>query len=285
MGRTWDFTNNSTCGAGGHADWVLHNSKGCDTLATWCTCSVASVHVWLCAAPGTACSPPDSSVHGILQARILQQVTPLCSSGSFRPRVPTCVSCTAGAFFTTEPAGKPLCTHHQANYTKDSWELDWCSSFSRPDNVTSEHAETIQKTLTKQPLNYYWKQKLHLSICYYNWPLCKSVLPRLWPFNFSLAPKLWERKQSPGSCPLFYLGFVVFLKKLCMILKFHWQLEFAVKNILTKRKHCSFKSVALSWKKAICSELCLYFLFYWFLLRTSREQKGFSSFLNIFSFI
>lgn len=73
----------------------------------------------------TLCSPRDCmacqtlSVHGILQARILQQVTMLCSSGSSSPtQVHTCVSCTAGAFVTTEPAGKPLCTHHQANYTK-----------------------------------------------------------------------------------------------------------------------------------------------------------------------
>ena len=32
------------------------------------------------------CSPPDSSVHGILQARILELITVPFSKGSYRPR-------------------------------------------------------------------------------------------------------------------------------------------------------------------------------------------------------
>ena len=38
------------------------------------------------------CSPPDSSVHGTLQARILDWVAVLSSRDSFRPRDQTCVS-------------------------------------------------------------------------------------------------------------------------------------------------------------------------------------------------
>ena len=54
-------------------------------------------------------SLPGSSVHGILQARILEWVAMLSSRGSARPRDPTfasCNSCTAGGFFTAEPPGK-----------------------------------------------------------------------------------------------------------------------------------------------------------------------------------
>ena len=48
----------------------------------------------------TDCSPPGSSVHGILQARILEWVAmPFCR-GSSQPRDQTQVSCTAGKFFT-----------------------------------------------------------------------------------------------------------------------------------------------------------------------------------------
>ena len=54
------------------------------------------------------CSPPDSSVHGILQARILEWVAISFSRGSSRPRDRTWVSYIAGGFFTTEPLGKPL---------------------------------------------------------------------------------------------------------------------------------------------------------------------------------
>ena len=53
------------------------------------------------------CSPPDSSVHGILQARILEWVAIPSSRGPSQPRDRTCMSCFAGGFFTTEPQGKP----------------------------------------------------------------------------------------------------------------------------------------------------------------------------------
>ena len=50
------------------------------------------------------CSPPGSSVHGILQARKLEWVIIPCSRGSSWPRKWThlsYVSCIAGGFFTT----------------------------------------------------------------------------------------------------------------------------------------------------------------------------------------
>ena len=56
------------------------------------------------------CSPPGSSVHGILQARILERVATPSSRGSFWPRDGTRVpynSCTAGRLCITEPPGKP----------------------------------------------------------------------------------------------------------------------------------------------------------------------------------
>ena len=49
----------------------------------------------------TDCSPPGSSVHGILQARILEWVAIPFSSGSSQPRNQTGVSCIAGGFFAS----------------------------------------------------------------------------------------------------------------------------------------------------------------------------------------
>ena len=46
------------------------------------------------------CSPPGSSVHGILQARILEWVAIPFSRGFSWPRAPNQVSCIAGRFFT-----------------------------------------------------------------------------------------------------------------------------------------------------------------------------------------
>ena len=45
------------------------------------------------------CSPPSSSVHGILQARILEWVAISFSRGSSQPRDQTQVSCIAGRHF------------------------------------------------------------------------------------------------------------------------------------------------------------------------------------------
>ena len=60
------------------------------------------------------CSLPGSTVHGILQARILEWVAMPSSRASFTFRDWTCVSCIAGGFFTTEPSGKSL----KAEYNK-----------------------------------------------------------------------------------------------------------------------------------------------------------------------
>ena len=49
----------------------------------------------------TLCNPMDCTVHGILQARILEWVAYPFSSGSSRPRDRTGVSCIAGGFFTS----------------------------------------------------------------------------------------------------------------------------------------------------------------------------------------
>ena len=55
------------------------------------------------------CSPPGSSVHGILQARTLEWVATPSSRGSSQPRDQTRASyssCIAGGFFTREPLGE-----------------------------------------------------------------------------------------------------------------------------------------------------------------------------------
>ena len=54
------------------------------------------------------CSPPGSSVHGIIQARTLEWVGVSFSRGSSPPRDQTHISCLAGRFFTTESPGKPI---------------------------------------------------------------------------------------------------------------------------------------------------------------------------------
>ena len=55
------------------------------------------------------CSPPGSSVHGILQARILELGAVPSPRGSSQPRAPTrAPPALAGGFFTTAPSRKPF---------------------------------------------------------------------------------------------------------------------------------------------------------------------------------
>ena len=55
-----------------------------------CVCSVAQPCLTFC--NPTDCSPPGSSVHGIFQASILEQVAIAFSRVSAQPRDPTCIS-------------------------------------------------------------------------------------------------------------------------------------------------------------------------------------------------
>ena len=77
----WDFPGKST-GVGCHCLlWLV--SQLCPTL-----CDTMD------------CSPPSSSVHGVLQTRILERVANPFSRVSSRLRGQTPVSCIAGRFFT-----------------------------------------------------------------------------------------------------------------------------------------------------------------------------------------
>ena len=70
-----------------------------------CCCLVTKLCPTLC--NPMSCSPLDSSVHGISQARILKRVAIFLSRGSSRTRDQTWVSCLTGRFFTTESPGRP----------------------------------------------------------------------------------------------------------------------------------------------------------------------------------
>ena len=68
-------------------------------------------------------SPPGSSAHGILQARILEWVSMLSPRGSSQPRDRThvyCVSCIGRQFLLLEPPGKPLPCSAQFNSVAQS---------------------------------------------------------------------------------------------------------------------------------------------------------------------
>ena len=81
-----------------------------------CVCVCVCVRACVCVLVTQSCltlcnhmvsSPPGSSVHGILQTRILAWVAIPFSRGSFPPRDRTRVSCLAGRFFTIWATREP----------------------------------------------------------------------------------------------------------------------------------------------------------------------------------
>ena len=80
---------------------------GTTKLVCVCVCVCARAHVRMLSSSVMSdscdpidCSLPDSSVHGILQARTLEWVAIPFSRGSSWPRDQTWFSCIAGRFFT-----------------------------------------------------------------------------------------------------------------------------------------------------------------------------------------
>ena len=87
------------------------------------------------------CNPPGCSVHGILQARILEWVPILFSRGSSWPRDQTPVSCIAGGFFTVWATRKaPLYNNSQLNFF---YETCW-PGFCFPDQTLMDRILSLQ---------------------------------------------------------------------------------------------------------------------------------------------
>ena len=70
------------------------------------------------------CNPPGTSVHGILQARILEWVALPSCRGSFQPRVPSRSPALQADSLGYEPPGKPIYIQ-----TKITWSSFWFSLF------------------------------------------------------------------------------------------------------------------------------------------------------------
>ena len=92
------------------------------------------------------CSPPDSSIHGILQARLLWWVAISSSKESSDPGIEPMTLTSpalAGGFFTTEPPGKPILTvnYFYSAFKKLSLEKtcwSWWSGEGRGNHLVRE---------------------------------------------------------------------------------------------------------------------------------------------------
>ena len=108
------------------------------------------------------CSPPGYSVHGILQARILEWVAISFSRGSFQPRDWTCVSCT----------GRCILYHWATGEAPQSLML-------LPTECLASLLDSLQMGA---PLFY-------IDIC----PRASSTVPETWPFLGMYLLHKWKQ--------------------------------------------------------------------------------------------
>ena len=148
--------------------WCLH---------AVCLCGESLSRVWLC--DHVDCSPPGSSVHGMLQARILEWVAMPSSRGPSQLRGHTQVSCIAGEFFTV---WAPRECEFVANWcTRLSFVQRWTKH--RSEEIADEDRDTRQR---------WWEQELQYS--QKMWEIAdedRDARQRWWEQGLQYSQKMW----------------------------------------------------------------------------------------------
>ena len=160
------------------------------------------------------CSPPSSSVHGILarthvQGRILHQVAISSSRGSFRPRDQTLYTASpalTGEFFTWATWEANLTTNalnkaaRHLKYKAESWDW-WC-----PGSVSCQGlagVEGVWQGLQKEEERYYWWTGLVLRdrvIQIEGWGKCDAM--QFTGQTYFFLAQGFECCVSVPTCPL-----------------------------------------------------------------------------------
>ena len=106
-------------------------------------------------------SPPGSSVHGVLQARVLEWVAISFSRGSSWPRDWTWVSCIAGRFFTIW-ATRKMCIKY-ITVTRSNTNMSYFYYMYK--EILSNHTANSQRT--EIPTNTFYTQSTKHTARYF----------------------------------------------------------------------------------------------------------------------
>ena len=159
------------------------------------------------------CSPPDSSVHGILQPRILEWVAISFTRGSSWPRDWTwvsCISCTGRQILTTVPPGKPMRMYIYVCVSVCETESESCPVVS--DSLQLHRLQSIELSRPE-----YWMGSLSLlqgifptqgsysGLSHYRQILCQlshKGSPRIleWVAHPFSSGSSWPRNWTRVSC-------------------------------------------------------------------------------------
>ena len=146
------------------------------------------------------CSPPGSSVHGILQAKILEWVAISFSRRSSQPRDWTLVSCIAGRSFTSEPPVKPRAYWGPQIKNSDAiWDqITWILVLIARNCLINSFFSLCE--LIYPPTNEWFKSRNALNVI----TTCEVVSPSLLrvsrPRRHQISSTLLTRRR--GTCKL-----------------------------------------------------------------------------------
>ena len=165
------------------------------------------------------CSPPGSSVRGILQARILECVAISFSRGSSPPRYQTRVSYIKGRFFlvTAEPPEKPPQSVQSLSRVR-LFVTPWAAACQASLSITNSWSLlTLMSMESVMPAN-------HLILCrpflllpsifpiirvFSNESVLRIRWPKYWSFSFNISPS----NEHPGLMSFRMTGWISFQSK------------------------------------------------------------------------
>ena len=154
------------------------------------------------------CSPPGSSVHGILQARILKWVARPFSRGSSRPRIEPrshYVSCTAGGFIATSATRvKRLEAGGNSSWTGPSrWEGDTGFIQQYLLSVLLAHTESDRAPLLWKKSQKFFKSQIQITDIFHTWlktrGLCEMVEGRVKSHKTLIVNQGFRRGNSEAG--------------------------------------------------------------------------------------
>ena len=144
------------------------------------------------------CCLPGSSVHGILQARILERVAIPFSRGSSRPRDQTPISCIAGGFFTIWATREDIKDEKWSESQSVVSDSLWSHGLYCPWNSPGQNTEVVSLSLLQGII---LTQES-------NWGLlnCRWIFNQL---SYYQSPKWWTLLAKEANCVFSGLGLSV----------------------------------------------------------------------------
>ena len=139
----------------------------------------ASTQSWPTLCDPMDCSPPGSSVYGILQARMLGWVAIPFSRGSSQPGIKPKSPASRADSLPSEPPGKPLPIIYQPPSLRSWYQMIYVFTILHFPNASPK----VGIILPKGKGQYYYRECWTLER-----PSCRRLYLRLWAYRASVLP-------------------------------------------------------------------------------------------------